>query len=83
MTGLGNCEISNESEGYSKNSERLPVIIKDTENLFNETFKLNMALNYKLLVGTFGSNAFVTRDNKLATITFRCSTSVDNFSTAK
>ena len=40
------------------------MIINDTENLFNETFKLHMALNYKLIVGTFGSNAFVTRDNK-------------------
>ncbi|QUW21110.1 aminopeptidase [Sporosarcina sp. Marseille-Q4063] len=45
-------------------SEQLPTIIKDVEALFNKTFKLDMALHYKLIVGTFGSNAFVTRDNK-------------------
>ena len=47
-----------------KISERLPMIIEDTETLFNKTFKLDLALNYKMIVGTFGSNAFVTRDNK-------------------
>jgi len=45
-------------------SERLPSIIKEIETSFTETFNLKLALSYKLLVGTFGSNAFVTRDNK-------------------
>lgn len=45
-------------------SERLPMIIEDIETQFNKTFKIDLALNYKLIVGTFGSNAFVTRDNK-------------------
>ena len=45
-------------------SKQLPSIIKDIEVLFNKTFKLDLALYYKLIVGTFGSNAFVTRDNK-------------------
>ncbi|MBO1913223.1 hypothetical protein J4G37_51495, partial [Microvirga sp. 3-52] len=41
-------------------------MIKKIEALFNKTFNidLNLALSYKLIVGTFGSNAFVTQDNK-------------------
>jgi hypothetical protein len=47
-----------------RTSEQLPTIIKDIEALFNQTFKLDLSLSYKLIVGTFGSNAFVTRNNR-------------------
>ena len=45
-------------------SNHLPNIIKEVEIEYNEIFHLDLALQYKLMVGTFGSNAFVTRDNK-------------------
>jgi hypothetical protein len=38
-----------------RTSEQLPTIIKDIEALFNQTFKLDLSLSYKLIVGTFGS----------------------------
>lgn len=45
-------------------SEHLPKIIEDTTSKYNKAFQLNLGPSYKLIVGTFGSNAFVTRDNK-------------------
>jgi hypothetical protein len=51
-------------DNIRRTSVQLPTIIKDIEALFNQTFKLDLSLSYKLIVGTFGSNAFVTRDNK-------------------
>lgn len=45
-------------------SDRLPKIIEDTTSKYNKTFQLNLEASYKLIVGTFGSNAFVAGDNK-------------------
>ena len=45
-------------------SEYLPKIIEVMESEFNKKYNLALNLSYKLIVGTFGSNAFVTRNNK-------------------
>lgn len=45
-------------------SDQLPEIIEGIETEFINIFQLTLDLSYKLIVGTFGSNAFVTRDNK-------------------
>lgn len=45
-------------------SEKLPVIIEEIETDYSNKFSLNFDLGYKLIVGTYGSNAFVTRNNK-------------------
>lgn len=42
----------------------LPAILQEMTNVYRERYDLEVELSYKLLVGTFGSNAFVTRDNK-------------------
>ncbi|GEN84285.1 hypothetical protein SLU01_25970 [Sporosarcina luteola] len=45
-------------------SNSLPAILQEMTNVYRERYNLEVELSYKLLVGTFGSNAFVTRDNK-------------------
>lgn len=45
-------------------SNTLPAIVEEVEDGFQQTYQLDMELNHVLMVGTFGSNAFVTRDNK-------------------
>ena len=45
-------------------SADLPAIIQEVDEEYRETFGLDLDLSFKLMVGTFGSNAFVTRDNK-------------------
>lgn len=51
-------------EGIRTISEKLPVIIQEIETDYKNGFPLNFDLGYKLIVGTYGSNAFVTRNNK-------------------
>ncbi|MHC8514450.1 aminopeptidase [Sporosarcina sp. ITBMC105] len=45
-------------------SHTLPAIIEDIEEAYAQTYQLDLDLAYVLMVGTFGSNAFVTRDNR-------------------
>lgn len=45
-------------------SDHLPKIIEEIASKYQKSFQLNLNLRYKIIVGTFGSNAFVTRDNK-------------------
>lgn len=45
-------------------SSTLPAIIKEMEERFQKAFRLDLQLSHILMVGTFGSNAFVTRHNK-------------------
>ena len=45
-------------------SERLPEIIEKIETDFSTMFPGDFNLSYKLIVGTFGSNAFVSPDNR-------------------
>lgn len=45
-------------------SASLPGIIRELDGEYERTFGLGLDLSFKLMVGTFGSNAFVTRDNR-------------------
>ena len=45
-------------------SERLPEVIEQNETDFSTMFSGDFNLEYKLMVGTFGSNAFVTPNNR-------------------
>ena len=45
-------------------SERLPEVIEEIETDFSTMFFSDFDLGYKLIVGTFGSNAFVSPDNR-------------------
>ncbi|MFC5604941.1 aminopeptidase [Sporosarcina koreensis] len=45
-------------------SASLPGIIEESDKEYERTFGLGLELSFKLMVGTFGSNAFVTRDNR-------------------
>lgn len=45
-------------------SASLPGIIGEMDEAYERTFGLGLELSFKLMVGTFGSNAFVTRDNR-------------------
>ncbi|MCG7343510.1 aminopeptidase [Sporosarcina sp. ACRSL] len=45
-------------------SANLPSIIEEVNETYRQTFDFDVELTFKLIVGTFGSNAFVTRDNK-------------------
>lgn len=45
-------------------SDSLPAIIEEVDEKFERTFGLGLELSFKLMVGTFGSNAFVTKDNR-------------------
>ena len=45
-------------------SERLPKIIKEIDELYTKTFQNDLDIRYIVLVGTYGSNAFVTREIK-------------------
>jgi hypothetical protein len=45
-------------------SASLPDIIQKVDEKFEQTFGLGLEITFKLMVGTFGSNAFVTRDNR-------------------
>ncbi len=45
-------------------SEQLPRIIKELDELYTKTFNNDLDIHYKMLVGTYGSNAFVTREIK-------------------
>ncbi|MEK5040005.1 aminopeptidase [Sporosarcina sp. FSL K6-3457] len=45
-------------------SERLPRIIKEIDEVYTEIFHNDLDINYTMLVGTYGSNAFVTREIK-------------------
>ena len=45
-------------------AKRLQAIIGEIETMFNNSYHLDLDLGYKMIVGTFGSNAFVTRSNK-------------------
>ena len=45
-------------------SDQLPGIIEEVETDFSAMFQTDFKLGYKLIVGTFGSNAFVTPDNR-------------------
>ncbi|WP_456271016.1 DUF5700 domain-containing putative Zn-dependent protease [Bacillus sp. AK031] len=42
-------------------SELLPDILLETQSAYNQRFNTNLRLNFNLLVGGFGSNAFVER----------------------
>ncbi|WP_339252040.1 aminopeptidase [Sporosarcina sp. FSL W8-0480] len=45
-------------------SDSLPAILQEMTAVYQKKYDLDVEMSYKLLVGTFGSNAFVTRDNK-------------------
>ncbi|MCM3636421.1 aminopeptidase [Sporosarcina luteola] len=45
-------------------SASLPDVIQETDEKYEQVFGLGLELSFKLMVGTFGSNAFVTRDNR-------------------
>ena len=45
-------------------SASLPAIIQELVEEYQNSFGFDLDLSFKLIVGTFGSNAFVTRDNK-------------------
>lgn len=45
-------------------SKQLPGIIKEIDELYTKTFHNDLDIHYKALVGTYGSNAFVTREIK-------------------
>ncbi|WP_432363577.1 aminopeptidase [Sporosarcina sp. UB5] len=45
-------------------SNHLPAIIQEMDEIVEQTFGLGLDLSFRLIVGTFGSNAFVTRDNR-------------------
>ncbi|MCM3744231.1 aminopeptidase [Sporosarcina luteola] len=45
-------------------SASLPGVIEELDEEYERTFGLGLDLSFKLMVGTFGSNAFVTRDNR-------------------
>lgn len=45
-------------------SERLPKVIEEIETDYSTMFLGDFNLKYKLIVGTFGSNAFVSSDNR-------------------
>ncbi|MFS0690825.1 aminopeptidase [Sporosarcina sp. 179-K 8C2 HS] len=45
-------------------SASLPAVIREVDEKYEQTFGLGLDLSFKLMVGTFGSNAFVTRDNR-------------------
>lgn len=45
-------------------SNTLPSIVEEMEKRFQKVFQLDLALRHVLMVGTFGSNAFVTRDDR-------------------
>lgn len=45
-------------------SNKLPTIIEEVETEYSNAYSLDLNLGYKLIVGTYGSNAFVTRTNK-------------------
>lgn len=45
-------------------SEKLPRIIEEIDGVYTKVFNNDLAINYTILVGTFGSNAFVTREIK-------------------
>ncbi len=45
-------------------SKKLPGIIKEIDELYTKTFHNDLDIHYKVLVGTYGSNAFVTREIK-------------------
>lgn len=45
-------------------SATLPAVIEELDEEYERTFGLGLDLSFKLMVGTFGSNAFVTRDNR-------------------
>lgn len=45
-------------------SSTLPSIVEEMEKRFQQVFQLDLALRHVLMVGTFGSNAFVTRDDR-------------------
>ncbi|KAA0955704.1 aminopeptidase [Sporosarcina sp. ANT_H38] len=47
-----------------KISTKLPIIIEEIETKYSNAYSLDLNLEYKLIVGTYGSNAFVTRTNK-------------------
>ncbi|MFD1205645.1 aminopeptidase [Sporosarcina contaminans] len=50
-----------EIEAFSK---QFPEILQAIERRFQTTYDFDVPLHAKLIVGTFGSNAFVTSDNK-------------------
>ncbi|MFJ7934255.1 aminopeptidase [Sporosarcina sp. NPDC096371] len=45
-------------------SKRLPGIIAEIDELYTKTFDTDLDIQYTVLVGTYGSNAFVTREIK-------------------
>ncbi|CAM3171733.1 aminopeptidase [Filibacter tadaridae] len=45
-------------------SGKLPEIIEEIDGVYMNVFNNDLAINYNILVGTFGSNAFVTREIK-------------------
>lgn len=45
-------------------SASLPGIIREVDETYEQSFGLGLDLSLKLMVGTFGSNAFVTRENR-------------------
>lgn len=45
-------------------SKRLPRIIKEIDELYTAVFTNDLDIHYTVLVGTYGSNAFVTREIK-------------------
>lgn len=42
-------------------SQKLPIIIEEIETQYSNAYFLDLNIGYKLIVGTYGSNAFVTR----------------------
>jgi hypothetical protein len=45
-------------------AEKLPVIIEEIDGAYTRIFDNDLAIHYTIFVGTFGSNAFVTREIK-------------------
>lgn len=45
-------------------SAELPGIIEELDKEYERIFGLGLDLSFRLMVGTFGSNAFVTRENR-------------------
>ena len=51
-------------EGIRIISKKLPGIIKEIDVAYKKKIDIDLAIHYTILVGTFGSNAFVTRGIK-------------------
>ena len=51
-------------EDIRRIGERLPGIIEVLDKQYTKTFQHDLDIHYKMLVGTYGSNAFVTREIK-------------------